>query len=151
MPTNSIGPELSLAGGTDPIGRGPSDSDQDRLVLADIEARLTDEVLRLVGALREFGCGAQLISESTPVGADFTKLVTQTVSLMGFQLANALLKSVELPVLRDDGVLYLKNLGINLHELFREIELDGRRFMAVALIDEKLGQLGNSAGAGEQR
>lgn len=140
--------DFVLAVGAGQAGGGAPYPLEHRLVFADIEARLADEVRGLIAALRQFGSRTQLISEATPAGSDFTKLVTQTFALMALQLAIALGKSMEKPILFDDGVLYLKNLGLNLNEFVREVELDGRRFLAVALVDQQAGKFNNAADAG---
>ncbi|MOA29707.1 hypothetical protein D3C78_1507400 [compost metagenome] len=119
-------------------------------MLADIEARLTEEVRGLVFALAEFGRRAKLISEEVPAEAHFTKLVTQSFALLAFQVSIALGKDMDKPILFDDGVLYLKNLGLNLNEFIREVELDGRRFLAVAFVDQQAGEIKHTADAGNK-
>lgn len=149
-PDLSVRPDLVATDGAEHEGCRAPDESEHGLLLADIEARLTDEVRGLITALRQFSSRTQLISQSTPAGADFTKLVTQTLALMALQLAIALGKSLEKPVLFDDGVLYLKNLGLNLNDFVREVELDGRRFLAVALVDQQPSKLDNAADAGNE-
>lgn len=124
---------------------------QDALLLADIEARLTNEVRGLVDALREFGSRAQLVCKEIPDNAHFTKLVSSSFILMSLQLAYALHKGLDKPIFFDDGVEYLRELNLCLSDFVREIDLDGRRFLAIALIDQKLGQFSSTADCGEQR
>lgn len=124
---------------------------QDALLLADIEARLTNEVRGLVDALREFGSRAQLVCKEIPDNAHFTKLVSSSFILMSLQLAYALHKGLDKPIFFDDGVEYLRELKLCLSDFVREIDLDGRRFLAIALIDQKLGQFSSTADCGEQR
>lgn len=124
---------------------------QDALLLADIEARLANEVWRLVDALREFGSRAQLVCKEIPDNAHFTKLVSSSFILMSLQLAYALHKGLDKPIFFDDGVEYLRELKLCLSDFVREIDLDGRRFLAIALIDQKLGQFSSTADCGEQR
>lgn len=104
--------------------------------LAGIETRLADEVFRLVSALREFSGRTQLICQELPERAHLSKSVTGFLSLIGLQLADALAKGLDRAVLFDDSAQYLGELGLSLEDLFREIDLDGRRLLAVALIDE---------------
>ena len=124
---------------------------QDALLLADIEARLTNEVRGLIAALREFGSRAQLVCKEIPDNAHFTKLVSSSFALMSLQLAYALHKGLDKPIFFDDGVEYLRELKLCLSDFVREIDLDGRRFLAIALIDQKLGQFSSTADCGEQR
>lgn len=124
---------------------------QDALLLADIEARLTNEVRGLIDALREFGSRAQLVCKEIPDNAHFTKLVSSSFILMSLQLAYALHKGLDKPIFFDDGVEYLRELKLCLSDFVREIDLDGRRFLAIALIDQKLGQFSSTADCGEQR
>lgn len=108
---------------------------QDAL-LAGIEARLTQEVLGLVASLREFSSRAQLIRKEIPEGAHFCKAVTSLLSLIALQYAESLGKSLDRPLLLDDGAEYLRKFGLRLEDSIREVTLDGRRFMAVAFLDE---------------
>ena len=124
---------------------------QDALLLTDIEARLTNEVRGLIDALREFGSRAQLVCKEIPDNAHFTKLVSSSFILMSLQLAYALHKGLDKPIFFDDGVEYLRELKLCLSDFVREIDLDGRRFLAIALIDQKLGQFSSTADCGEQR
>jgi len=111
-------------------------ADMEDALFARIETRLADEVFRLVSALREFSGRTQLICQELPERAHFSKSVTGFLSLIGLQLADALAKGLDRAVLFDDGAQYLGELGLSLEDFFREIDLDGRRLLAVALIDE---------------
>lgn len=102
--------------------------DLQNTLLSAIEARLTDEMLRLIEPLDQFGRRAQLISKEIPESAQFCKLVTISLGLLGFQLAYAIRKSCDTPVFLNDGREYLAKLGLELHEFVREVDLDGRRF-----------------------
>lgn len=117
------------------------DSLQQAEVLSDIEARLTGEMRGLVGALTEFSGRAKLIGEEIPANAQFCKVVTGFLVLFGLQVANALGKGMDEPVFADDGALYLKKLGLQLNDLLREVNLDGRRFLAIALPDQGTGHV----------
>lgn len=118
---------------------------QDALLLADIEARLADEVRGLVAALHQFGCRSELIGKEIPDSAKFCKSVTVLLTLLSFQLAYSFSKDLDTPIFFDDGAEYLRKLNLSLSDFVRELTLDGRRFLAVALIDQQLGQLGGSA------
>lgn len=123
---------------------------QDALLLADIEARLTDEMRGLVAALHQFGCRAELIRQEIPEGAHFCKSVTAFLTLLSFQLAYSFGKDLDVPIFFDDGAEYLRKLNLSLGEFVRELTLDGRRFLAIALIDQQLGQLGGTADRGDK-
>ncbi|WP_154640634.1 hypothetical protein [Serratia marcescens] len=118
-------------------------------LIASIEARLTQEVLDLTDALQRFGLGTQRIHEELPATAQFGKLITSFFSMVSFQFAYALLKDRDKPLLLDDGAQQLQELGLTLNDFIREIDLDGRRFLAVALIDKKLSQFTNSGNAAD--
>lgn len=119
-----------------------ADDSQNGLLLADIEARLTNEVRGLICALDQFGRRAQFIGKELPDSAHFCKSVTSLLALLGFQLANSFGKGLDLPVFFDDGAEYLRKLNLSLGDFVRELTLDGRRFLAVALVDEQLDKFG---------
>lgn len=123
---------------------------QDALLLADIEARLTDEVRGLIASLHQFGCRAELIGKEIPDGAKFCKSVTLLLTLLSFQLAYSFGKDLDTPIFFDDGAEYLRKLNLSLSDFVRELTLDGRRFLAIALIDQQLGQLGSAADRGDK-
>ena len=123
---------------------------QDALLSA-IEARLTKEVRGLVAALDQFGRRAQLIGKDIPEGAKFCQLVTSSLALLGFQFAYSFNKGLDTPIFFDDGAKYLADLGLSLDEFVREVSLDGRRFLAVALIDQELPKLDSAADAGDKQ
>lgn len=123
---------------------------QDALLLADIEARLADEMRRLVAALHQFGSRAELIGKEIPENAKFCKSVTQLLTLLSFQLAYSFGKDLDAPIFFDDGAEYLRKLNLSLSDFVRELDLDGRRFLAVALIDKQLGQLSSTADRGDE-
>lgn len=110
-------------------------ADQDHL-LAGLEARLADEVGSLVDALYKFGRSAQAIGEELPQASYFGKCVTVLLSTLSFQMAYALLKDGDMPLLLDDGAQYLRKLGLCGDEFFREFRVEGRRFLAVALVEQ---------------
>ena len=135
-----------LAGGALPVAVAVA-AEHD--LLAAIEARLAGEVADLINALNQFGCRAQAIGEELPLSSQFGKLVTQLLSSMSLQLAQALLKDADVPVLFDDGALYLKKLGLGLNDFLREVDLEGRRFLAVALIDKQPHQVPRGLQSGQ--
>lgn len=110
---------------------------QDALLLADIEARLTDEVHGLIHFLQQFGTRTQRIGEEIPISADFSQAVTLFLALCSLNFGNALALSLVRGIFRDGGREYLSQLELNVKDLFREVNLDGRRFLAVALTDER--------------
>lgn len=124
--------ERCLAGGAEGIERVDLQHD----LLAGVEARLTQEVRGLVLALHQFGSRAQAIGEEVPSSAQFCKLVTGFLGLLGLQLAYSLGKDLDKPIFFDDGRQYLADLNLSLNEFIREVDLDGRRFMAVAFVDQ---------------
>lgn len=125
-----------LAGGTEGVERVDLQHD----LLAGVEARLTHEVRGLVLALHQFGSRAQAIGEEVPSSAQFCKLVTGFLGLLGLQLAHSSGKYLDKPIFFDDGRQYLADLNLSLNEFIREVDLDGRRFMAVAFVDQHAAQ-----------
>ncbi|ATF92848.1 Uncharacterised protein [Cedecea neteri] len=104
--------------------------------LSAIETRLAQEILDVSGALQQFGSATRSIREELPDGAQFDKMMVGLLSLLGFHLSYSLLKSMEPPLLLGDGSEYLDKLGLRLSDTFRELDLEGRKFLAVALIDK---------------
>lgn len=117
-------------------------------LLATLETRLADEVLDIATALLKFGSATQAIGKELPLTSHFGKLVTVLLSSFSLQFAYALLKGKDKPLLLDDGDQHLAELGLQVEQFVREVSLDGRRFLAVALLDEQAAQLGNSIGGG---
>ena len=107
-------------------------------LLASIEARLTEEVRGLVGALDQFSNRAKLIGEWLPESAQFGKTVTSLLVLLSLQCSHAFRKGLDKPIFLDDGAEYLRELGLTLEQAFREVRLDGRRYAAVACTDDGL-------------
>ncbi|MGG6075183.1 hypothetical protein ACQSGI_24805 [Salmonella enterica] len=112
-----------------------TDASDENNPLARIETRLTEEVVNLADTLRRFSQNIRHISHELPDTSQFGKLITRFFSDSSLQVANALLKNSDKPLLLDDGVEYLRGLGIGLDDFIREIELDGRKFLAVAIVD----------------
>lgn len=139
--------DLAFAGVAEAVNAtGP----QDALVLADIEARLTQEVRGLIAALTQFSGNAELIRKEIPESAHFTKLVTSLLVLVGLQLSHALGKGLDKPIFFDDGAEYLHELNLCLSDFVREVDLDGRRFLAIALVDKQPGKLSSSSDGADQ-
>jgi hypothetical protein len=167
MPTNKINPspELTPSSNGDGVGRGNgglgggltggtppvtlSIADQHDL-LASIETRLTQEVVNLAAALISFGERTQAISKELASRADFGELITAFLSSGALQIAYALLKDIDKPFLLDDGAEYLRKLGLSCEDFIRELILEGRQFIAVALVDHELCQLGDSGKTADQ-
>lgn len=101
----------------------------------DPETRLAGEVKSLAEALEHFSRNTQCISNELPDTARFGKSVTQFLSSGSLQVANALLRNGDRPLLSDDGAEYLRELSLDLGDFIREVELDGRRFLAIALVN----------------
>ena len=119
-------------------------------LLASIEARLTEEVRGLVGALDQFSNRAKLIGELLPESAQFGKTVTSLLVLLSLQCSHAFRKGLDKPIFLDDGAEYLRELNLSLNDLVREISLDGRRFLAVALVEQGSSEiLGDAEGCSE--
>lgn len=106
-----------------------------------VEARLAEEVRRLVLTLSEFGSRAKAIGESAPPGSDLGKFVAVMLSLAGFQLAKSFSDDARLLDVCCERADYLEKLQLSLSDLFREIDLDGRRFLAVAFTEQRVNEL----------
>ncbi|GAB2471900.1 hypothetical protein GCM10027082_24270 [Comamonas humi] len=105
-------------------------------LLAILEARLADEMRGLGLSLREFALRTKAIREEIPKSAKFCKLVAGFFPLAAFQLADALLSETQGFTFKDDGALYLKQLGLEIEDFVRELDLEGRKFLAVAFVDK---------------
>lgn len=106
------------------------------LVLADIEARLTQEMRGLALSLAEFAFRTQAIREEIPDSAHFCKLIAGIFPLAAFQFADAVLRAPQSFTFEDDGAMYLKQLGLEVKDFVREVDLEGRKFLAVAFLDK---------------
>ena len=110
---------------------------EDRLLLADIEARLANEMLGLARAFDQFFFRTKAIREEIPDSAKFCKLVAGFFPLFAFQISDALKRTPKGFTFEDDGVMYLKELGLELKDFIRELDLEGRKFLAVAFVDKR--------------
>lgn len=136
-----------LTGRTSPVAFSVANEHD---LLATVEARLTEEMERLASELIAFSGRVLDISEEIPEGANFSQSVSLLLSLFSLQLANSLFQNSDTPLLVDDGAQYLAKLGLSLEDFFREISLDGRRFLAVALIDETTNEAADVGEISEQ-
>ncbi|WP_431222222.1 hypothetical protein ACQ86O_17865 [Serratia sp. L9] len=141
---SSLGLNLSTmsTSGAAPISLSVASQDN---LLASIETRLAEEMRDLVSALLRFGIGTQRINEELPETAQFGKLITRFFSITSLQLAYAFLKDRDKPLLLDDGAQQLQDLGLSLNDFIREIDLEGRQFLAIALIDKRFSDLTNGS------
>lgn len=133
--TESIGGDTStdVADGAAPISLTITDKNG---AFSAVETRLTQEMRVLIDALQRFSCVAQSIGEELPDTAQFGKSVIGLLSLLSLQFSYSLLKDIDTPFLLGGGSEHLQELGLSLSDAFREIDLDGRKFLAVALIDK---------------
>ena len=115
--------------------------DQDGLGCPNVNARLANEVRGLVLVLEQFGRATKAIGEDLGPDAEFGKLIALFLALLGFQLANAFGQDLDSSIFVDDGRQYLAELGLSLEQAFREVDLDGRRFLAIALREQRAPQL----------
>ena len=136
-----------LADGALPIAVAVADQNG---LLAGIEARLTQEVGDLANALMAFGHATQSIREELPPGAKFGKLITGFFASLSLQFAHSMLKDRDKPLLLDDGAQYLHQLRLEMDEFVREIDVDGRRFLAVAFIEQSTAQIPERRKAGSR-
>lgn len=130
----------NLADGALPVALAVSDENN---FLPAVEARLAEEVLTLTTALERFGIISKTINEELPDSAQSGKLVTGLLSLLCFQFSHSLLKGMDHQLLLGEGANYASKLGLSLEDVFREIDLEGRKFLAIALIDEGFGDCGD--------
>ncbi|MCK9987422.1 MAG: hypothetical protein AzoDbin1_03894 [Azoarcus sp.] len=110
-------------------------------LLAGLEARLADGMRDLASALLKFSGITQAVHKELPLGSEFGKHITLLLGSVSLQLAYALLKDGDLPLLLDDGAQHLHKLGLSVDELFRELDVDGRRFLTVALVEQQSPQV----------
>ena len=134
---NPLSPSASLQGHSKLADRavGLSSVDEQNRLLTGIEARLANEMRGLGLTLAEFARRTKAIREEIPDSAQFCKLVAGFFPLMAFQLSEAFLCPKHRFTFQDDGALYLQQLGLKVNDFAREIDLEGRKFLAVALLD----------------
>ncbi|MFN3987605.1 MAG: hypothetical protein ACK4KV_19110 [Rhodocyclaceae bacterium] len=134
-----------LADGAHPIPSPVADQDD---LLAHLETRLAGEMRDFVGALLKLSRGAEAVRKELPLTSHFGQYITLFLSTLSLQIAHALLKDGDLPLLLDDGAQHLQKMGLRLDELFRELVVDGRRFLAVALPNQQPTQFYQRGDAG---
>lgn len=132
------------------VAHGSVLRDAQNALLTSIEARLAKEMIGLVASITQFVGRSELICEEIPDSAQFCKLISGSIRLTCLQFAVALGKGLDKPIFFDDGRQYLADLNLSLNELFREVDLDGRRFMAIALVDKQISKLDRAADAAKQ-
>lgn len=107
---------------------------ENRADASSIEARLTDEVRRF-GVF--FGDAAErLRAIGEDAGDDFDKLIVASQRLVLLQFSDAILKSMHRCCSLSEYVDNLGELELSIRDAFREVVLDGRKFLGVALTDE---------------
>lgn len=113
-----------------------------------VEARLADEVRRLALALAESGRRFQAIRKGA-AGAELGKLVAVTLELIALQISNLFFQLGNSPGSLDEYCEKLGELGLGIDDVFRELTLDGRKFLCVALIDQPANDLPGSVEGGD--
>ncbi len=145
--------DLGLAARADQSEGSPVDGDgvECQPLTPELEARMTSEVRGLIDALGQFARSTKLIHEEIPIDAHFGKSIAFLLACCGFHFANTLALSLVRGIFRNGGREYISQLELDIKDLFREIDLDGRRFLAVALADECEGQVLDGARAGDRQ
>lgn len=145
--------DLGLAARTDQSEGSPVDGAgvECQPLTPELEARMTSEVRGLISALNQFARSTKLIHEEIPIDAHFGKSIAFLLACCGFQFANTLALSLVRGIFSNGGREYISQLELDIKDLFREIDLDGRRFLAVALPDECKGQVLDGARAGDRQ
>lgn len=98
-----------------------------------VETRLTQEVRGLIRSLHEFALRTQAICEEPACGAEHCKPVALALSLCSLQVAVLLSQGLNENVFGDDAAQYVRQLGLSGKDLFRQLRLDGRDFLAISL------------------
>ncbi len=152
-PADSCQRDLSAtAGANKPVGPAVDGFGVECQPLSpEIEARMASEVRGLVAALVQFAGRTKLIHEEIPAEARFGKAIAFFLSCCGFQFANTLGLSLVRGIFRDGGREYISQLDLDVKDLFREVSLDGRRFLAVALTDEGERKVFDGASTGDRQ
>lgn len=129
---------------------GLASADEQNRLLAGIEARLTDEMRGLAGSLNQFALRTKAIREEIPDSAKFCKLVSGFFPLAAFHFSEALLSGTQRFTFEDDGALYLQKLGLEIQDFVRELDLEGRKFLAIAFLDKGGRDFLDSAANGDE-
>lgn len=113
---------------------------QDAL-FAGVEARLTEEMWRLIGALRQFAAVTQGVSKELDTPATkVLKNVPVSLGLFSMQVAHLILKFSDTPLSLLKSGLDAESLIGKLDESLLEVKFEGKKFLAVALPDSSLGE-----------
>lgn len=136
MPASEFGAALGAGEG---FASKAAATDQDDFVAADIEARLTEEVHRLAIVLLEGADRFQSIGQVAP-RCDLGQLVAQSFQLFALQFAQAFLQLGGKQGFLGEHAEQLGDMGLSIEQAFREICLDGRKFLAIAYVDPSLGE-----------
>lgn len=122
-------------------GAAPVESAIDALALqhnamaTDIEARLTCEMRRFGTFCRDASDRLKAIGEDA--GDDLGELVAASQRLLLLELSNAILQSMRECSSFAEYVDHLGELELGVRDAFREVVLDGRKFVCIALTDER--------------
>ena len=108
---------------------------EDRSGAPDIETRLTDEMRRLGVFFAESAVRLRAISEDAR--DDLDKLIAASQRLLLLELSNAILQSMRECSSLAEYVDHLGELELGVRDAFREVVLDGRKFVCIALTDER--------------
>ena len=108
---------------------------EDRSDAPDIETRLTDEMRRFGVFFAESAVRLRAISEDAR--DDLDKLIAASQRLLLLELSNAILKSMRECSSFAEYVDHLGELELGVRDAFREVVLDGRKFVCIALTDER--------------
>ena len=100
-----------------------------------VEARLTDEMRRFGVFFADAADRLRAISEDA--GDNLDKLVVASQRLFLLQLSDSILQSMRKCSSLAEYVDHLGELELGLGDAFREVVLDGRKFLCVALTDER--------------
>lgn len=129
-----------IADGAGVFPCSPAEGSQQHSFDPAVEARLAHEVRGLVDALIQFGAGFKAIGEASS-GDDLGKVVALMLQLFCAQFANVLLKGGDPEALLGDFAEKLVRSGLKFEEAFREVEFDGRKFLCIAFMNEREGEV----------
>ena len=121
---------------------------EDRSGAPDIETRLTDEMRRFGAFFAESAVRLRAIGEDAR--DDLDKLIAASQRLFLLELSNAILKSMRECSSLAEYVDHLGELELGVRDAFREVVLEGRKFVCVALTDERAREFFRGHKGGEQ-
>lgn len=105
--------------------------------LASIEAGLTEEMWGLALTLAEFARVTKAICVEISKGAKFCKLVAASFSMAAFKFSDAILCRPQVFTFEDNGALYFKQLCLKLQDFVRELNFEGGKLFAIALLHKR--------------